>query len=84
MPEGPTEWMEWAACRDTDKSMFFPKVGEDSGAALAICAECIVRNDCLAVAMSNSKILGIWGGTTAKRRETLRQQRGPGGVRGRE
>ena len=48
---------------------WFPGQGGDIEAALAVCAGCPVRADCLAAADA----FGIWGGLSAKARKKHRR-----------
>jgi WhiB family redox-sensing transcriptional regulator len=72
------EWRNEAECRDTDPDLFFP-VGT-TGAALdqieaakAICANCVVRAECLEYALVTNQESGIWGGTSEEERRKLRK-----------
>lgn len=75
------EWMADAACRGLDPDLFVPVErqgpGGDNrhGKALAVCAECPVRSDCLEYAITNRETFGVWGGTTPKQREAERRRR---------
>jgi WhiB family redox-sensing transcriptional regulator len=64
--------MDRAQCRGEDRSLFFPSVGLDTVKARAICSICLVREECLAFAVDDVEIVGIWGGTSAKQRQKLR------------
>ncbi len=61
-------------CRDVDKSVFFPGKTDSNKLAKSICAECIVREDCLNMAISNKEEFGIWGGMTARERRNYRRR----------
>jgi hypothetical protein len=50
------------ACRDADPGLFFPGPGESADAAVAICAGCPVRAECLELAHANGERFGVWGG----------------------
>jgi WhiB family redox-sensing transcriptional regulator len=41
-----------------------------------VCRSCDVREKCLAYAIENQEVHGIWGGTTAEQRKRLRGSRG--------
>lgn len=75
----PTAWMARAACADADLSLFFPeqKRGYHAisvvQAALAVCAGCPVRPECLEYGLSER--FGVWGGTTEGKRRHIRYQR---------
>ena len=75
------DWRQQAACRQADPELFFPT--ERSGGythqvtrAKEICAGCQVRQPCLATALhgpqAHNDQHGIFAGTTAKQRITLR------------
>lgn len=74
-PEGDIGWMAEAACRDSDPRLFWPDQGEKIAAAIAVCAECPVREQCLDYAITNGEHDGIWGGTSARARQRLRRAR---------
>jgi WhiB family transcriptional regulator, redox-sensing transcriptional regulator len=74
------DWRQQAACRDADPELFFP---EESGGnshqvthAREICAACQVRQPCLDTALHGPQAHhdrhGIFAGTTARQRSTLR------------
>ena len=65
-------WMADAACREHPDVNFFPTQGEDVEAAKAVCAGCLVREECLAYARAERIPAGIWGGegTRARRDAT--------------
>lgn len=69
-------WQQDAACRHTDPEMFFSSNDEDRDAAMALCAGCPVRMQCLEQALASREGYGIWGGTDEQeRRRLIRQQR---------
>lgn len=71
-----TNWRERARCLGMDPEIFFPRTEEDAGPALAVCAECPVREPCLEYALQNREREGIWGGATEReRRRILRRRR---------
>jgi WhiB family transcriptional regulator, redox-sensing transcriptional regulator len=66
-------WRDRAACRDlvtADNDPFFADSDEGIQAAIAICAPCPVRDDCLTFAVRTGQQYGIWGGQTE---QTIRQ-----------
>ena len=69
----PTPWVEAALCAQTDPDAFFPDKGGPYRAAKAVCARCDVRADCLAHALADSGLAGVWGGTTEHQRRLLRR-----------
>ena len=64
-------WVVFSACRDADPDFFFPATREEEEHALAICATCPVRLDCLEYALEARERFGIWGGLTEKQRKRL-------------
>lgn len=61
-------WMKQAACRGLDPDMFFPPQHSpgDVRAAIAVCKECPVRDDCFNYAVEIGEETGIWGGRSEK------------------
>jgi len=64
-------WMVFSSCRDADPDLFFPATPGESDHALALCAICPVRSDCLEYALEARERFGIWGGLTEKQRLAL-------------
>jgi WhiB family redox-sensing transcriptional regulator len=70
---GPGDWRDNAACRDADPDLFFP-IGTTGPAlrqvqeAIRICQTCPIQVRCLAWALEQGVIDGVWGGTTAEQR----------------
>jgi WhiB family redox-sensing transcriptional regulator len=69
-------WVDLAACRDADFTLFFPVSDVDPKvtAAKHICGTCPVRAQCLAHALDAGE-LGVWGGTTETERRAIRRGR---------
>lgn len=76
MPTRNLDWKADAACRDLDLDLFFPDSESDSGPALAVCAECPVREACLDFALRTRQNDGVWGGHTETERRRLRRRLG--------
>jgi WhiB family transcriptional regulator, redox-sensing transcriptional regulator len=58
-------WRDLAACLDVvsaDYDPFFADSAEHQAEAIAICATCLVRDDCLTFAVRTGQQYGIWGG----------------------
>jgi len=58
-------WRDRAACRDlvtADYDPFFADNDEGTQAAIAICAICPVRDECLTFAVRTGQQYGAWGG----------------------
>ncbi len=64
-------WVVFAACREADADDFFGGSREAERAAMAICAICTVRDECLSQALETRERFGIWGGETEKARKRL-------------
>lgn len=79
----PDEVVDGAACRGMDPDKFFPLRGHVRGTtfspevaeALAACARCEVRQECLEHALDAPERTGIWGGTFERERRQLRRER---------
>lgn len=70
-------WHDDAACAGSDAN-FFPQKGGDVRPAKAVCAACPVRSACLSWALDQGvRLVGVWGGTTARERRRLRGRRSP-------
>jgi WhiB family redox-sensing transcriptional regulator len=67
------DWRVMANCRGMDPELFFPVRGEDTRPIKAICAECIVRTDCLDFALAMGEKHGIWGGKAERERVRIRK-----------
>ena len=46
--------------------------------ALAVCAQCVVRDECLQHAVDNNERYGIWGGLTDRERRLALVESAPG------
>jgi WhiB family redox-sensing transcriptional regulator len=69
------EWREQANCTGVDPDLFFPERGQSTGPAKAVCAGCVVREDCLEYALANSEKFGVWGGMAERERRKVRRAR---------
>lgn len=67
------DWKQRAACSFLDSNAFFPTTPQEREYPLSICAECVVRVECLAVALKEVKQFGIWGGYPAEVRTRMRR-----------
>ena len=63
-------WAKDGLCKEYPKVNFFPGQGGAVEPAKSICAQCIVRAECLAWAVERDEA-GIWGGTSQKERRML-------------
>ena len=64
-------WATFASCKDHPELTFFPQTKTEEAAALAVCAVCPVRDECLDHALETNERFGVWGGTTEKQRRKL-------------
>lgn len=67
---------EPAACTRVDPDLFFPASYAKGNrrtieAAKALCRGCMVRSDCLEIALSAGEEHGIWGGLTPDERTRI-------------
>lgn len=72
-------WIERGACRrpDVDAELFVAATTNNVPQALAVCAACVVRCQCLEYALAAGESTGVWGGTTpAQRRRLVEHQEG--------
>lgn len=76
VPEPREPWMDDALCAQSDPEAFFPEKGGSTRDAKKVCAECTVREQCLAYALEHHIAWGVWGGLSAKQRARLKQTRG--------
>jgi WhiB family transcriptional regulator, redox-sensing transcriptional regulator len=67
-------WVQRAACRGTGCRPFFPRGGASATAAKAVCVLCPVQAECLAYALQNPQLQGVWGGTSDAERRALRRR----------
>lgn len=66
------EWITAALCSQTDPELFHPAKGGSSVQAKRVCRACPVQALCLAYAIADPTLEGVWGGTTPMERRTLR------------
>lgn len=73
-------WVADALCAQTDPEAFHPTRSDASAAAAAkkVCSRCPVREQCLATALADPSLDGVWGGTSYRQRQKLRKIRGRG------
>jgi len=69
-----SEWSNSAACAGL-AGMFYPDQGNEAAInrAKAVCRNCLVREACLADALTRNEQWGIWGGLTETERAALRR-----------
>lgn len=66
-------WHADALCIEYPQVDFFPRRGESTAEARAICGRCLVRDECLAAALRQGDKHGVWGGTSGVDRRRLRK-----------
>ena len=71
---GRGAWESEANCLGLDPELFFPEAGASPEPAKAVCRGCVVRDECLQLALSDRVAYGVWGGLTALERERLRRR----------
>ena len=69
-----SEWLKMAACKGETEA-FFSYDEEIVEQARAICEGCQVREQCLQMALTDSNLYGVWGGTTKAERRRMQRQR---------
>jgi len=74
------DWVKDAGCRAQDPELFFPPanagpVSAQVEAAKAVCAACVVREECLEWAIRTFQDSGVWGGLAEEERRALRRAR---------
>lgn len=77
-----TIWRDSAACLQHPGILFFGMDDLESPAekrdreeeAKTVCAECVVRQECLTYAIAHKEPYGIWGGLTEAERKTYARQ----------
>jgi WhiB family redox-sensing transcriptional regulator len=76
-------WQRRAACRGERIEVFVQsrgRIGYDR--ARSLCARCPVCEPCLAYALADDLMVGVWGGTTAQERRAMRSRRAVSGTEG--
>jgi len=69
--------LDSALCAQVDPDLWHPKKGQSSTAAKKICHRCDIEATCLAIALADPELDGIWGGTTHRERQTMRALASP-------
>jgi len=65
-------WQDYANCVGVNPDLMFPERGASTSEAKAICAGCVVREECLEYALAASIKHGIWGGKSERERRRIR------------
>jgi WhiB family redox-sensing transcriptional regulator len=66
-------WMADAACAEHPELRFVPGRGEPTEPLKGVCRRCLVLDECLAFAMADESLQGVWGGTSTKERNEYRK-----------
>lgn len=69
------QWQYYANCLGVNLDLFYPERGVSTREAKAVCAECVVRTECLEYALVAGEKFGIWGGVSERERRRMRRQR---------
>jgi WhiB family redox-sensing transcriptional regulator len=70
------DWRDAAYCRDDPTPDLWHMTDRYGiAAARAMCAKCPVASACLAEALADPSLTGVWGGTTDEERKGLRKPR---------
>ena len=70
---GRPAWQRDAACADHPVGVFFPARGEPTEPAQAICAGCLVFEECAAFVGDDAGVHGIWAGQSQRQRDIARR-----------
>ncbi|MDY5133780.1 WhiB family transcriptional regulator [Actinotignum urinale] len=70
MNQWSSQWNEFASCANSDPEALFVQ-GSAQKYATSICADCPVRERCLAEALEYRLMYGVWGGMTERERRAL-------------
>lgn len=68
-------WQNYANCLGVNPDLFYPERGASTKEAKAVCAVCVVRDECLEFSLVNGEKFGIWGGMSERERRRIRRQR---------
>ena len=74
-PAEDLSWQEYATCLGVDPDLFFPERGASTREAKEVCRGCVVREQCLELAIRHSEKFGIWGGLSERERRRIRRER---------
>lgn len=68
----PPGWHADALCREYPDLSWFPERGDPVSPLKAVCARCLVAEECRTAAVTDPALLGIWGGTSLQERRVIR------------
>jgi WhiB family redox-sensing transcriptional regulator len=66
-----TDWLRRRNCKQSPPEIFNNNDNEVVRAAKVICRTCLVRNECLAYAITHRERAGVWGGMSEKDRRGI-------------
>ena len=75
VPLAPAPVRRPLPCREDDRDLWFAKRPEQLEMAKALCADCPVRDACLAGALSRAEPWGVWGGEIFERGTVIARKR---------
>lgn len=75
VPASDPQQSEFAECRSKDSKIFYPGRGQSVEPAKLICAGCVERIPCLEYALLTDDRVGVRGGTSARQRRKIAQER---------
>ena len=67
-------WLDAGLCAQTDPEAFFPDKSGTNTDAKRTCAACDVTAACLAYALADPSLEGVWGGTSQRERQAMRRK----------
>lgn len=71
------EWQTRAACKGrVDPDFIEPKSPAEDAECRALCAACLMREQCLATALATGEAWGLWGGIDAEERLRIAERDG--------
>lgn len=76
LAESPA-FMADALCIEYPAVEFFPRKGQTAGPARAVCAVCLVVDECLRYALAIPGMPGVWGGTIEQERRRMQPRAAP-------
>src|SRR4030065_558753 len=59
-------WHDRANCKGANADLFFPERGASTRTAKSICRECLVRRECLEVALRSGAEIGMFAGLSER------------------
>jgi len=62
-----------AACAEHPELRFVSSRGESTEPLKAVCRRCLVLDECLAFALADESLQGVWGGTSTRERAAYRK-----------